>query len=96
MSGRVGHGDAGVRVVLPEGANPFVTLFSESTGRAIVSVPRNEEARFTDLCAARRLPHVRIGVVDLLDGRLDVQGQFDVPLRELRAAWTRTFPAQFE
>ena len=90
------RGDAGVRVVLPEGADPFVALFSESTGRAVVSVPRSEEAPFTDLCAARGLPHARIGVVDLLDGRLDVQGQFDVPLRELRAAWTSTLPAQFE
>jgi phosphoribosylformylglycinamidine synthase len=89
------HGDAGVRVVLPEGADPFVTLFSESTARAIVSVPRSEEVRFTDMCAARGLPHVRIGVIDLLDARLDVQGQFSVPLRELRSAWSGTLPRRF-
>jgi phosphoribosylformylglycinamidine synthase len=89
------RGDAGARIVLPEGVDPFVTLFSESTARAIVSVPRSEEVRFTDMCTARGLPHARIGVIDLLDARLDVQGQFSVPLRELRSAWTATIPRQF-
>jgi phosphoribosylformylglycinamidine synthase len=90
------RGDAGARIVLPEGADPFVWLFSESTGRAIVSVPRSEEVRFTDMCTSRGLPHFRIGVIDLLDARLEVQGQFSVPLRELRAAWTQTLPSRFE
>ncbi|MEO6885672.1 MAG: phosphoribosylformylglycinamidine synthase subunit PurL [Jatrophihabitantaceae bacterium] len=89
------RGDTGARVVLPVGLDPFVALFSESTGRAVVTVPRSEEVRFTDMCTARRLPATRIGVVDLLEPRLDVQGHFDIPLRELRAAWTATMPAQF-
>jgi phosphoribosylformylglycinamidine synthase len=89
------RGDAGMRIVLPESVDPFVALFSESAGRAIVAVPRSEEVRFTDMCTARRLPHARIGVVDLLDTRLTVQGQFEVPLRELRAAWTATLPRRF-
>jgi len=58
---RLGHG---ARVVLPEGADPFVALFSESAGRAVVAVPRSEELRFTDMCEARGLPWARIGVVD--------------------------------
>ena len=86
---------AGARIVLPEGADPFVALFSESAGRAIVSVPRSEEIRFTDMCTARRLPHARIGVVDLLSGDLEFQGQFTVRLAELRRAWTSTLPALF-
>jgi len=93
------RGDSGARVVLPEGADAFVTLFSESPGRAIVSVPRSEEVRFTDMCTARGLPHVRIGVVDVLDARLAVHfgsDAFDVPLRELRRAWTSTLPAHFD
>jgi phosphoribosylformylglycinamidine synthase subunit PurL len=90
------RGSAGARIVLPEGADPFVALFSESTGRAIVSVPRSEEVRFTDMCTARGLPHTRIGVIDLLDGTLDVQGQFAIALRELRAAWSGTLPNRFE
>ncbi len=88
--------DAGARIVLPDGRDPFVALFSESTGRAIVSVPRAEEVRFTDMCVARGLPAERIGVVDVLDATLSVQGQFDVPLRELRAAWSATLPDRFE
>ncbi|MCW2494163.1 phosphoribosylformylglycinamidine synthase subunit PurL [Jatrophihabitans sp.] len=85
----------GARVVLPEGLDPFVALFSESTGRAIVSVPRSEEIRFTDMCSARGLPATRIGVVDVLGTDLDIQGEFSVPLRELRTAWSSTLPARF-
>ena len=86
----------GARVVLPEGLDPFVALFSESTGRAIVSVPRSEEIRFTDMCTARGLPAARIGVIDLLSTELDVQDQFTVPLRELRTAWSSTLRERFE
>ncbi|HVU90645.1 MAG TPA: phosphoribosylformylglycinamidine synthase subunit PurL, partial [Jatrophihabitans sp.] len=90
------RGDAGLRIVLPEDADPFVALFSESTARAIVSVPRSEEVRFTDMCTARGLPHRRIGVVDLLVPELDVQGLFRVPLRELRSVWSSVLPRRFE
>jgi phosphoribosylformylglycinamidine synthase len=88
------HG-VGARVWLPDGVDPFVTLFSESAGRAIVAVPRSEEVRFTDMCTARRFPHLRIGVTDGdgPDAALDVQGQFSVPLTELREAWSATLPA---
>ncbi|WP_375477665.1 phosphoribosylformylglycinamidine synthase subunit PurL [uncultured Jatrophihabitans sp.] len=88
--------DAGARIVLPDGADPFVALFSESAGRAVVSVPRSEEVRFTDVCTARGLPAARIGVIDLLVAELDVQGQFRIPLRELREAWAGTLPRRFE
>ncbi|AEW95712.1 MULTISPECIES: phosphoribosylformylglycinamidine synthase subunit PurL [Streptomycetaceae] len=84
-------GGKGARIVLPEGADPFVTLFSESAGRAVVAVPRSEELRFTDMCAARGLPAARIGVVD--GDTLDVQGQFAIPLAELRQAHEATVPA---
>jgi phosphoribosylformylglycinamidine synthase len=90
------HGDTGARITLPEGSDPFVALFSESTGRAIVSVARGDESDFLGLCATRGLPHTRIGVIDLLVPELDVQGQFRISLRELRAAWTRTLPSRFE
>ena len=49
-------GETGCRIVLPEGADPFVTLFSESAGRVLVAVPRTEESRFTAMCEARGLP----------------------------------------
>ena len=75
-----------------DGIDVFTALFSESAARAVVSVPRSEEVRFTDMYTARRFPHERIGVVDD-GGALDVQEQFRVPLEELRAAWSGTLPA---
>ena len=86
--------DIGARVWLPDGVDAFVSLFSESAGRVIVAVPRSEEVRFTDMCAARGFPHARIGVTDGSgpDAVLDVQGQFTLPLSEARAAWSATLP----
>jgi phosphoribosylformylglycinamidine synthase II len=83
----------GARVVLPAGLSPFVQLFSESAGRVLVSVPRSEELRFTEMCSARGLPVTRIGVTD--GTSLDVQDVFTAPLDELRTAWEATLPALF-
>ncbi|MEV4742376.1 phosphoribosylformylglycinamidine synthase subunit PurL [Streptomyces sp. NPDC049555] len=85
------RGGKGARIVVPDGLDPFVFLFSESAGRAVVSVPRSEELRFADMCGARGLPATRIGVVD--GEEIDVQGQFTLPLVELRAAHEATIPA---
>ena len=91
----------GVRVWLDElcerdGIDPFVALFSESTARVLVSVPRSEEVRFTDVCTARGVAHLRIGVVDeAAEPTLDVQGLFTLPLAELRATHEATLPAAF-
>jgi phosphoribosylformylglycinamidine synthase len=87
--------DIGAAVVLPQGLDPFVSLFSESAGRAIVTVPRSEQTRFTELCMACELPYERIGVVDVLSTTLEVHGLFTVPLAELRAAFSGTFPALY-
>ncbi|MFE7562665.1 phosphoribosylformylglycinamidine synthase subunit PurL [Kitasatospora sp. NPDC057500] len=84
-------GGRGARVVVPEGLDPFVFLFSESAGRAVVAVPRSEELRFNDMCTARGLPATRIGVVD--GDSLDVQGQFSVSLAELKDAHTGVIEA---
>ena len=78
-------GETGCRLVLPEGADPFVTLFSESSGRVLVAVPRTEESRFTSMCEARGLPAGRIGVVDQGSDSVEVQGLFTVSLAELRS-----------
>ena len=48
------------------------------------------------MCAARRLPYRRIGVIDLLSGHLEVQDEFTIGLSDLRKAWASTLPAQFE
>jgi phosphoribosylformylglycinamidine synthase II len=91
------RGSMGTRVVLPEGSDPFVLLFSESAARAVIAVPRSEENRFAAMCSARSLPAVRIGVVDGIDDHagLEIQGQFAVSLAELRAAHTATLPALY-
>jgi phosphoribosylformylglycinamidine synthase len=89
------RGLAGVRLIVPEGMDPFVFLFSESAGRAIVAVPRTEEVRFTDMCTARGLPAQRIGVLDILEAAIEVQDRFRIPMAELRVAWTSTLPALF-
>lgn len=95
----------GARVWLDElrerdGVDAATALFSESTARVLVSVPRSEEVRFTDVCSARRQPALRVGVVDAAGGDagravLDVQGLFAVPVDELRAVSTATLREAF-
>ncbi|XNZ00284.1 phosphoribosylformylglycinamidine synthase subunit PurL [Micrococcus luteus] len=90
----------GARIVLDEvmerdGIDAFTALFSESQGRAVVSVPRTEEVRFTDMTTARGYPAARIGVVDARSEALEVQGQFVLPIAELREAWEATLPKHF-
>ncbi|WP_369202251.1 phosphoribosylformylglycinamidine synthase subunit PurL [Streptomyces sp. PU-14G] len=86
-------GGRGARIVVPDGLDPFVFLFSESQGRALVAVPRSEELRFSDMCAARGLPAARVGVVD--GDALEVQGHFALPLAELRRTHEGTLPKLF-
>lgn len=88
-------GETGCRIVLPEDADPFVTLFSESPGRVLVAVPRTEESRLRSMCEARGLPAVRIGVVDQGSDAVEVQGLFAVPLSELRETSESVLPRLF-
>ncbi|MFI6227289.1 phosphoribosylformylglycinamidine synthase subunit PurL [Micromonospora echinospora] len=89
----------GARIALPErfatGSLPFVYLFSESATRALVSVPRGHEKAFTALCAERGVPVEAIGVTDPTGGVLEVRGQFQIGLDELRDAYTATLPQLF-
>ncbi|WP_092867508.1 phosphoribosylformylglycinamidine synthase subunit PurL [Quadrisphaera sp. DSM 44207] len=92
----------GARVWLGElrerdGVDLASALFAESTGRVLVAVPRSEEVRFTDMCTARRVPHLRIGVTDGTgdDAALDVQELFTVPLAELREVHAAPLPRAF-
>jgi phosphoribosylformylglycinamidine synthase subunit PurL len=89
-------GHAGARITLPDGVDPFVALFSESTARAVVSVTRPNVDAFEALCAQLDVPLTRIGVVDILEISLTVVGQFAIPVRELRKAWSATLPARFD
>jgi phosphoribosylformylglycinamidine synthase len=88
-------GETGCRIILPEGADPCVALFSESAGRALVAVPRTEESRFSSMCEARGLPAARIGVVDQESKEIEVQGLFTVSLAELRETSEAVLPRFF-
>ncbi|GAA4346561.1 phosphoribosylformylglycinamidine synthase subunit PurL [Microbacterium rhizosphaerae] len=94
----------GARVWLDElierdGVDAASALFSESTGRVIVSVPREDDVKFRGLCEGRNYPVLRIGVTDSAgdggDAALEVQGLFTIPLGELKALSTGTLPAVF-
>jgi phosphoribosylformylglycinamidine synthase len=87
---------AGARVQLSADLDPFVALFSESAGRALVSVARNADAPLLELCDRHEVPCARLGVVDVLEAVLEVSGQFAIPLRELRETWATALPRRFE
>ena len=92
----------GARVYLDEilerdGIDAATALFSESTGRVIVSVDRTDDVKFVGLCEARGYPVLRIGVTDQrgADAALDVQGLFTVPVAEIRQRSAETLPKYF-
>ncbi len=92
-------GETGARLVPPADIDPFVFLFSESTARVLVAVPRSEELRFTEMCQARQFPVLRVGAVlpvePAAEPTLEIQGVGELTLAELRTAWTSTLPALF-
>lgn len=96
----------GVRVSLDtlcerDGVTPFTALFSESTARVLVAVPRSEEVHLADLCTARGVPLLRLGeTTDAGAGEdgapaVEVDGLLTLPLAELRAASSATLPHHF-
>lgn len=91
VGARIWLDEVGVR----DGVDAFTLLFSESGGRAIVAVPASEQVRFTDLCTSGGYAHASVGVVGQPGDALEVQGQFTLPLDELRAAHVSTLPAIF-
>ncbi|MFT4124458.1 MAG: phosphoribosylformylglycinamidine synthase subunit PurL [Microbacteriaceae bacterium] len=89
----------GARVFLGEvlerdGVDLAAALFGESTGRAIVAVPREDDVRFRGLCAGRGYPVARIGVTDR-GGDLEIQDAFTLDAGQLRAAHGGTLPERF-
>ena len=89
----------GARVWLTElmerdGVDAASALFSESTGRVIVTVPREDDVKFRGLCEGRDYPVLRIGVTDS-EPALEVQDVFTVTVDELRSVSRATLPAVF-
>lgn len=81
--------DVGVSVTLPGDA--FLGLFSESTARALVTVPDGDAERLVALAEEHGVPITALGVTG--GDSVVVDGQLEVGLDELRAAWTATLPA---
>ena len=69
-------------------------LFSESTGRVLVSIGREDDVKFMGLCEARGIPVLRIGVTDD-SGEIEIQDVSTFDLAEMRTAFKATLPALF-
>ena len=85
------RGRVGCVVRLP--GDPFTALFSESAGRAIVTVRPGAEAAFGQLRDAHGVVGETIGAVG--GDSLVVDGCFAIPLTELAAVHGQTLPALF-
>ncbi len=82
---------SGVGATLALEGDAFVSLFSESTARAVVTVAPGDAERLVALAGAHGVPLSRIGTTG--GDALVVEGQFEVGLEELRQTWTVTLPA---
>ena len=78
-----------------DGIDAATALFSESTGRMIVSIPREDDVKFRGLCEGRGYPAVRIGVTDAAAPALEIQDQFTLTLEELLTAHRGTLAEAF-
>ena len=77
-----------------DGVDRTAALFSESTGRVLVSVGREDDVKFVGLCEARGIPVLRIGVTDN-SGHLEIQDLANWNLADLRAAHKGTLAELF-
>ena len=77
-----------------DGIDATAALFSESGGRMLVSVPREDDVRFQGLCEGRGYEFLRIGVTED-SGVLEVQDNFSIPLEELRGVHRATLSDRF-
>ena len=77
-----------------DGVDRTAALFSESTGRVLVSVGREDDVKFVGLCEARGIPVLRIGVTDN-SGHLEIQDIANWNLGDLGAAHKGTLAELF-
>jgi phosphoribosylformylglycinamidine synthase len=81
----------GVGASVTLSGDAFVDLFSESAARVVVTVAGEDTARLTELAREHGVPVAHLGETG--GDSLAVAGQFEIPLTELREAWTATLPA---
>ena len=72
------------------GGDAFVALFAESVARAIVTVTIDNADRLVALAELHGVPITPLGQTG--GDTLNVEGQFEAPVAELRAAWSATLP----
>ncbi|MEU5872023.1 phosphoribosylformylglycinamidine synthase subunit PurL [Glycomyces sp. NPDC047369] len=77
----------GAQILLPEGADPFTYLFSESSGRVLVVIPRGQELAVRSACESRGLPITPLGVADANTDGLHLRDHFDLSRDEIDAAF---------
>ncbi|SDL68855.1 phosphoribosylformylglycinamidine synthase subunit II [Glycomyces sambucus] len=77
----------GAQILLPEGADPFTYLFSESSGRVLVVIPRGQELAVRSACESRGLPITPLGVADANTDGLHLRDHFDITRDDIDAAF---------
>jgi phosphoribosylformylglycinamidine synthase len=82
---------SGVGAAVAVEGDPFVALFSESAARALVTVAPADADALVELAERHGVPLAPLG--DTRGTDLAVEGQFTVPVEDLRAAWSATLPA---
>ena len=71
--------------------DPFVALFSESTARVLVTVTDEQADALAALAERHGVPLASLGRTG--GDTISVEGVFDVPVAEVKAAWQATLPA---
>jgi phosphoribosylformylglycinamidine synthase len=91
-------GDTGADITLAAGddtgsdTDPFITLFSESSARVLVTVTSADAADFAQRAENAGVPHRSVGFVTHRDNGLSLAGIGSLPLDTLSGAWRGTLP----
>jgi phosphoribosylformylglycinamidine synthase len=81
----------GCAVRIPFPVRKDFVLFGEDASRILVSLPKENAARFVELAQACGAPVIRLGAVG--GDRLEIQGALSVPIEDLARAWRDGIPA---
>jgi phosphoribosylformylglycinamidine synthase len=92
--------NVGARIWLDElmerdGLDLTAAMFSESQGRVIVSIGREDDVKFQGLCEARGVPVLRIGVTDKENESLEIKDVATLKLNQVREGWAKALPELF-
>nr|WP_232524970.1 phosphoribosylformylglycinamidine synthase subunit PurL [Nocardioides mangrovicus] len=83
------HG-VGAAVTLTDD-DPFVSLFSESSARALVTLAPQQLPAFLEAARTAGVPATELGTT--IGDTLEVSGWFSIGVEELQATWSATLPA---